>query len=292
MDPILKQQFIKLSKSCYSFNYFSFLLMPFLSISFLHISIAEGAEVFPPVDCVINPYKVADISSAVPGVLDAVQVRHSDWVEKGNVLATLESSIEQATVALAQARAEIDSEVQLGQVNLAFDEKRQVRIEKLHDRKVVSFEISDEANREVELSTWELQQARDLKKVRNLELLRAQAQLNQKTIRAPFDGFILEEFKSEGEYVEDQAIVRIAQFDPLLIEAIVPMELFGKINKGMLGMVYSELDTDNPRQARVVSVDRMGDAASRTFGVRLELPNPKFEIPAGLKCEMKFMPPP
>jgi hypothetical protein len=56
--------------------------------------------------------------------------------------------------------------------------------------------------------------------------------------------------------------------------------------------VYSELDTDNPRQARVVSVDRMGDAASRTFGVRLELPNPKFEIPAGLKCEMKFMPPP
>lgn len=249
------------------------------------------AEEYPPVDCLINPYKVADISSAVPGVLDSVTVERSAWVEKGHVIASLESSVERATVALAQARADIESEIHLGEVNLMFDAKRQQRIGKLHDRKVVSFEIRDEADREVELSNWELQQAKDLKKIRQLELTRAEYQMNQKTIRAPFDGFVLQKFKSEGEYVEDQAIVRIAQFDPLLIEAIVPMELFGKINEGMTGMVYSELETDNPREAKVVVVDRMGDAASRTFGVSLELPNPDFTIPAGLKCEMKFMPP-
>ncbi|WP_413700516.1 efflux RND transporter periplasmic adaptor subunit [Psychromonas sp. KJ10-10] len=83
--------------------------------------------------------------------------------------------------------------------------------------------------------------------------------------------------------------MRIAQFDPLLIEAIVPMEQFGKIEIGMTGLVYPELYTDDPKQAQVVAVDRMGDATSRTFGVRLELPNPDFNIPAGLKCEMKFL---
>lgn len=262
----------------------------FIGIGFTSVVIAElaVAEEFPPVDCVINPYKVVDVSSAVPGVLDTVRVERSDWIKKGHVIATLESGIERATLALAKVRAEINSEINMSQVNLTFDQKYQARIGKLYDRKVVSYKIKDEADREVEISTWELQQAKDMKKVRRLELSRATEQVKQKTIRAPFDGFVIQKFKTEGEYVEDLPIVRIAQFDPLLIEAIVPMELFGKINIGMIGLVYPELYSDNPKQAHVVAVDRMGDAASRTFGVRLELPNPDFKIPAGLKCEMKF----
>nr|WP_281170618.1 efflux RND transporter periplasmic adaptor subunit [Psychromonas arctica] len=246
------------------------------------------AEEFQPVDCVINPYKVVDVSSAVSGVLDTVKVERSDWVKKGQVIATLESGIERASLALAKVRADIDSEINLSKVNLAFDEKYQARIGKLYERNVVSYKIKDEADREVELSNWEVQQAKDMKKVRKLELQRAKEQVKQKTIRAPFDGFVIQKFKAEGEYVEDLPIVRIAQFDPLLIEAIVPMELFGKIEIGMVGLVYPELYSDDPKQAQVVAVDRMGDAASRTFGVRLELPNPDFKIPAGLKCEMKF----
>ena len=33
----------------------------------------------------------------------------------------------------------------------------------------------------------------------------------------------------------------------------------------------------------------MVDAASGTFGVRLELPNEKHLIPAGAKCRVKFL---
>ena len=242
----------------------------------------------PAVDCVINPYKIVDITSAVPGVLDVINVERSDWIKKGHVIASLESGVERATVALAKVRAEIESEIKLKEVNLLFDRKNQIRINQLHDRQAVSSNAKEQAARDVELSTWELQQAKDLKKVRVIELQRAREQLKQKTIRAPFDGFIVQKFKSGGEYVEDQPIVRIAQFDPLLIEAIVPMELFGKIDIGMEGMVYPELYEDQPKKARVVAVDRMGDAASRTFGVRLELPNSEFTIPAGLKCEIKF----
>ena len=34
--------------------------------------------------------------------------------------------------------------------------------------------------------------------------------------------------------------------------------------------------------------DRVVDAASGTFGVRLELPNPGYRLPAGLKCKVRF----
>ena len=40
--------------------------------------------------------------------------------------------------------------------------------------------------------------------------------------------------------------------------------------------------------ATVTLVDRVIDAASGTFGVRLELPNPNLAIPAGAKCKVRF----
>jgi multidrug efflux pump subunit AcrA (membrane-fusion protein) len=41
--------------------------------------------------------------------------------------------------------------------------------------------------------------------------------------------------------------------------------------------------------ARVLVADRVIDAASGTFGVRLELPNPGNQIPAGAKCKARFL---
>ena len=254
------------------------------------VSTTALAKEYPPVDCVIIPSRVADISSAVPGVIDELKVSRSEWVNDGQIVAVLENGLEEATVALARVRSEIDSEIKLGEVNLEFDEKQLKRISKLYERQAISFEVKDEADRKVSIAQWELQQAKDLKSVRMLELERAIEQLKLKTVAAPFEGFVLETFKSEGEYVEDQAILRVAQINPLLVEAVVPMELYGQLEEGMHGMVYPELGSDKPKQAVVVAVDRVGDVASRTFGVSLQLPNPNYLIPAGLKCEINFLP--
>jgi len=40
--------------------------------------------------------------------------------------------------------------------------------------------------------------------------------------------------------------------------------------------------------AKVVLVDPVIDAASNTFRVRLELPNPGYGIPSGLRCKIVF----
>ena len=67
-------------------------------------------------------------------------------------------------------------------------------------------ENADQVEREVQVSEWKLKQARELAEIRKLELHRAQAQLRQKSVTSPFDGFVLDIFKYHGEYVEDQAI--------------------------------------------------------------------------------------
>jgi multidrug efflux pump subunit AcrA (membrane-fusion protein) len=40
--------------------------------------------------------------------------------------------------------------------------------------------------------------------------------------------------------------------------------------------------------AKITVVNRVVDSASGTFGVRLEMPNPKNALPAGLACTVKF----
>jgi multidrug efflux pump subunit AcrA (membrane-fusion protein) len=66
--------------------------------------------------------------------------------------------------------------------------------------------------------------------------------------------------------------------------------MYGKVKAGGLANVDAEAPLSGRYQARVAIVDRVVDSASGTFGVRLELPNPKGEIPAGVKCRARFLP--
>jgi len=242
----------------------------------------------PLLDCLINPYRVVDLASPVPGVISKLHANTSDFLQAGDVAANLESSVEEATVVLARARAEIDSEVQANSVNLAFDQRRQERITALYEKKTVSIERKEEAERGQSLSRWRLQQARDLKAVRALELARAQEQLAQKTVRTPIDGYVLKRFKEVGEYVEDQPILRVAQLDPLSVDAVVPLDLRSRITKGMRALVYPETPGVEPVEAEVTVVDQVADASTGTFGVRLTLPNPDNAILSGVKCTVNF----
>ena len=242
----------------------------------------------PAVDCVINPYRVVDVSSPVAGVIENLLVDRSQRVNAGQVLARLEASVERANVELARYRAGVESEVELGRVNINFDRMRKQRIDSLLEENNVSRELADQVEREVQLSEWKLRQARELAKIRKLELLKAEAQLGQKSIAAPFDGFVQDIFKYPGEYVEDQAIARLVQLDPLVIEAIVPMENFGRIRPGMEADVVTDILLKESLRGEVIAVDRVGDTASNTFGVKLSMPNPDNRIPAGLKCVATF----
>ncbi len=56
----------------------------------------------------------------------------------------------------------------------------------------------------------------------------------------------------------------------------------------MKAEVRTELAKFNRSVGRVIIVDRVIDAASGMFGVRIELNNPNYRLPAGLRCKVKF----
>ena len=108
-------------------------------------------------------------------------------------------------------------------------------------------------------------------------------------MRSPVDGVVVQRLLLPGESVEDAPIIAVAAVDPLNVEVIVPVGHLEQIRTGMRAQVTAQIPGAEMRLAQVTVVDRLVDAASNTFGVRLELPNPQYAIPGGVRCDIMFL---
>jgi RND family efflux transporter MFP subunit len=239
-------------------------------------------------DCVINPSVVADLGSGSAGVISAVHVDRSDVIQAGDLLAELDSGVERAAMALARSRAEKETEVELRRVNAAFGRRQLERSQDLFRRQVVSTNDIDQRKTEAELARIELRQALDNRELSTLELERARQVVERRRIHSPISGVVMERFKTVGEYVDEQPVLRVARLDPLHVEVFVPVERLGAVMPGMQAQVWSDVSAGEAWEARVSRVDPVADIASATYGVRLELANPDHQIPAGLRCRLRF----
>lgn len=126
------------------------------------------------------------------------------------------------------------------------------------------------------------------RRLADLELNRTATEVALRTIRSPINGVVVERYMHPGEFPKQERILKLAQIDPLRIEAYAPVALLGKVSVGMQATIKPEDPVGGTYTAKVTVVDRVVDAASGTFGVRMEMPNPDFKLPAGLRCTVKF----
>jgi len=240
-------------------------------------------------DCMIGPNKRIDIGSAITGLIAEIPVERSDYVEAGQVLAELESSVETAAVRVAQARADRRVDLASTQARRDLGERRRKRANELFVNDTLSLDLREEMETQATLSALELEQAREDRRVAELELQHSSASLARRTITSPVSGFVIERLMEPGEVVDEETILRIAQVDPLRVEVILPSNWFGRVQPGNRARIVPEAPLDQPRVAEVAIVDRIIDGASGTFGVRLLLPNPDHDLPAGLRCRVEFL---
>lgn len=239
-------------------------------------------------DCVIEPYRTVELSSPVQGVLEEVLVKRGDLVKKGQVLARLKSGVEKSGVVLAKARAESMTEIKVNTERYELSKRSLKRVEELYQKKLISPNDHDEAFTSVVVGELEVLLAKESHHVAQLELDRAREILKLRSIASPIDGVVVERYKSPGEFVEDQPLLKLVQVNPLNVEVIAPLHWLGVIKKGMAVQVYPEKPIGGSYKAKVVIVDPVVDSASGTFGIRLELPNDNHKISAGLTCDVKF----
>lgn len=242
----------------------------------------------PELDCLIKPEESVTLSFAVEGVVEEVLVDRGDFVEQGQIVARLRADAERASLEVARARAEAQAQLQVNQARLEFAERERTRNTKLQGEDIVSQGHMDEVLRDEKMAKAALLDAREAKKIAALEAERAAAILEMRTVRSPVNGVVVERILSPGEWADPPQILKVAQIDPLRVEAFAPLALFGRVSVGTKAEVMPEDPIGGVHAATVQVVDRVIDAASGTFKVRLELPNPDYLLPAGVRCRVRF----
>lgn len=243
-------------------------------------------------DCLIEPTQIVDLASPVTGLIDRILVKRGDRVAKGQTVALIDSRAEQAATELARFKSEQTGPLRLAESKVEFSKRKFERRRQLTTERLMAAQDSDDAEAEHRLAESELKVAQENRKIASIEFQQQSALLSLRTLRSPFDGVVADQLVYPGEVVEPgtgkKAVLKLAQLDPLRIHVILPKDAFGRITNGMAVDVAPEIPANGKYTAKVKTIDRLIDAASGTFVVFLEMPNPKLDVPAGVKCKAEF----
>lgn len=262
------------------------LILPTLILTCPPASVWGAAQ--QPIGCLIQPELVSEVSSPVVGVVESMLVERGDTVRKGQVIAILRNEVDRSSLNVANSRSRAKAEVRAAKANLLFAKQRLERARGLHDKKLISTQVFEQTVAEAEEAQQKLAQAHEQQHILINEVSVAKARIKDRTIRSPFGGVIAERYISVGEHVDERPLVRVVKLDSLRVEVIMPSSLFGSVVVGSMARVTPELAGTSAVTAKVTLVDKILDAASGTFRVRLNLPNPDTRIPAGLRCKIDF----
>jgi RND family efflux transporter MFP subunit len=249
---------------------------------------AQPAAV-PELDCVIEPQQLVKLATPVVGVIARIDVDRGDVVHKGQVLGKLEDGVEQAALNLARARATNEFGAKAVQARLDFLRRKNARAGQLVAKNIVTQATAEEADADANVAEQQLKEAELTLEIARLEVGHAEEALKQRTLISPIEGVVTERLLVPGEYRNEQSpILTLAQIDPLRVEVFVPTSQYGRIRIGSDARIHPQQPIGGSYPAIVTVVDQVLDAASGTFGVRLALPNPGLQLPAGIRCKVLF----
>ena len=156
----------------------------------------------------------------------------------------------------------------------------------------MSSEEFEEFRTELQVAQLGVRKAHEDRQQAQLELLRARARLRQRTVFSPVDGVVVERYLSPGELAnrtDKSVIVAVAQLDPLFVEVRVPQSMLRTLDRGDKAVLRPEFPVERDFECAIQTIDPVVDAATGTLRVRLALPNPDHDIPAGLHCTVRFL---
>lgn len=221
----------------------------------------------------------------VSGVVATRPVEVGDRVEAGQLVAELRSETEKAAIAISRLKSTGNHEVLAADMN----EKQAMlefnRVDSLFKRNLATEWEHEKAKVEYEITKLRAEYARFQRQLVDLELKRDLAAVRERELYAPWAGVISETLKEAGESVQDSMpIVELAQYDPLRVEVNLPEDFEVRLNQ-KARVVIDGLAAEG----HVTVVQPQVTAASRTYRVRLQLPNPDQKFKAGKIARVQFL---
>lgn len=239
--------------------------------------------------CLLRPKKTIQLGSSVFGVIDAMFIDRGTLVRTGDVVAKLNTRVEEAQVELDRHRAQNAMPIESAQINLAWNERELARKKKLRENMWSKINDVDEFETKIAQDLLSIRKGTFDQKSAQLELLRSEAQLQLKMIKSPVDGVVTDIKLNPGEFVRDTTpIMTIAEIGILHADIFVPAEYYTRLKSGMSLDLSLDAPLNQTVAAEIDVVDPVIDAASDTFRIRLVVDNSANRLLAGVRCNVRL----
>ena len=197
-----------------------------------------------------------NISATVTETIKKLHFEDGDVVKKGQLLAELDDTAEQAMLASAKAQ-------------LAEPTRETERLRNLVKSGAVS---------EVRLQTMETQVD-----VAEQMLEEMQAQMSDRRIEAPFDGVLGFRMKSDGALVSPgDVITTIDVVDPVRYDFTVPETFLSGLKPGLETIAHSDAWPGVEFKGKVTQIESRVNPVTRSLTVRSEIPNKENKLRPGM----------
>ncbi|MEO7599324.1 MAG: efflux RND transporter periplasmic adaptor subunit, partial [Opitutus sp.] len=204
----------------------------------------------------LAPVQGVTVSADAEGTIVNIAVESGSAVKRGDLLVEIDSSVERAQLAAAEARAALST--------LSRD-----RAKDLWDRKASSQSEFDSADATLKQSSAEVEGLK--------------AQIAKKQVRAPFDGRVGIRSVNLGQFVSrGQALLPLQKLDPIFVNFYVPQRQMQALSaKQKISVVVDAYET-TPFEGTITAINSVVDAATRNVFVQATLGNPEETLRAGM----------
>ena len=251
----------------------------------LPYSISQAQSTSPIAETFIEPYRTIIVPAPEIGTIAEIYVEEGQQVAAGHVLAKLDDSVLQKSLAIAKSAMTAQGNRRAAAADVSIYRRQFESLQQLFQRGSATQRELDRAMAETELAQARLDAVDEQLELRKLEYERTLAQIEQRVLKSPIDGVISEIEKEVGEFVSptDPRVLTVVQLNPAKADFSIAIGSSRSIRQGQ----KIELLVGEQRQRVVGIVDfksPTADPKSGTVRIKIKIPNESGQILSGSLC--------
>ncbi|MBM99201.1 MAG: hypothetical protein CMJ77_08745 [Planctomycetaceae bacterium] len=261
-----------------------------LALFVLIAPILDCGVIAAEVEAFTEPYQEVELAIGESGILDELRVREGERVKESQVVARLDTRVLQASLRIAQLRAQSMGALDAAMAELELRKNHRDQLRVLRKKGHASQRELDRAEADFRIADARRKMAEEEILLQKLECQRIQAQIDRRVLRTPIDGVVSEISGDVGESFSgtERYIMKIVKLNKLRAKFSLSPAEASDLSPGD----YVNVRLTQPAsvvQARIETILPVMDAKSGTLAVMVVVDNEAERLRSGGRCFLQIL---